>query len=75
MNTQENTDWLWWTMALVDSSVGAGMFMYGVRQKAWLPLAAGIALNAIFFVDMNGISVLAITGLIGVAYMLLRKYA
>jgi hypothetical protein len=66
MSTQ--ADGLWWTVAIIAPAVGAGMFIYGVRQKAALPLATGIALNVLPMLAPTGLGALAITVLIAVAY-------
>lgn len=68
------SDGLWWAIAVVAPAVGAGMFIYGVRQQAALPLVAGIALNVLPMLAPNGLTALAVCALIGGIYQLIRMY-
>lgn len=69
-----DSDSLWWALAIIDSAVGAGFFVFGIRQRAALPLLCGIALSVLPMLAPSGILELAITVLIGVAYVILGKY-
>jgi len=68
-------DGLWWTVAIIAPAVGAGMFIYGVRQKAALPLATGIALNVLPMLAPTGLTALAICLLIGVVFQAVRIFS
>ncbi len=68
------SDGLWWAIAVVAPAVGAGMFIYGVRQQAALPLVAGIALNVFPMLAPNGLTALAVCLLIGGIYQVVRMY-
>lgn len=50
---------------LVFGSIGFGFFLYGKRQKAWVPLVCGIALMAIPYLITNSIVLV----MVGVALM------
>lgn len=70
----QDTDSLWWALAIIDSAVGAGFFIFGIRQRAALPLMCGIALSVLPMLAPTGLLELAITMLIAVAYVVLKKY-
>ena len=71
--TDAPADGLWWALMIVDSAVSMGYFVYGVRQKAGLPLAMGIALNVVPGLAPNGTMSLALTVLIGVGYYVVQQ--
>jgi len=64
---------LWWTLVLVDSAVGAGFFIYGVRQREPLPFVMGIVLSVLPMVPASGLTLLVLSALCCVTYMLARK--
>lgn len=68
-------DGLWWTVAVIAPAVGAGMFIYGVRQKAALPLATGIALNVLPMLAPDGLGALSVCILIAAAFQAVRIYS
>ncbi len=64
---------MWFLAALLSGSVGAGMLIYGIRQKAPLPLAFGVAVSIAPTLVANGISAMALFAALVVAFMVLRK--
>jgi len=73
MEAAANQDGLWWTMMVVDSAVGAGMLLYGWRQREPLPLALGVVLNVLPFVPGSGLIQMILTSISFVAFFMLRK--
>lgn len=67
------TSSLWWISALVAGSVGAGMLLYGVRQKAPLPLVFGLLLSALPMTSDSGGVVAALALGAGALYLVFRK--
>ncbi len=64
---------LWYMAALLSGSVGAGMLIYGIRQKAPLPLAFGVAVSIVPTLVGDGISAMALFAALVVAFLALRK--
>ncbi len=65
---------LWWLVAIVASAVGAAMALYGIRQKASLPLVFGIAMSVIPMMASYGWAAAALFFAIGALFLLLRSY-
>ena len=65
---------LWWTLTLINSAVGAGIFIYGWRQREGRSLLCGVALSALPMVGVSDISYLALSVLIIAAYVAAMKY-
>ncbi len=73
MNAQ--MDGLWWTVAILTGAFGSGMLLYGMRQKDVITLVFGLLLNAVpMFVDTGGLAIL-LTIVVGVLFVLVKKYA
>lgn len=64
---------LWFLAALLSGSVGAGLLIYGIRQKAPLPLAFGVAVSAAPMLFGGGISAMTLFVALIAAFMVLRK--
>ena len=71
MNNQ--IDGLWWFLAVFNTAVGGGVFVYGFRQRAALPLVAGLALNVLPTLMPTGRLALLLTVLLGGAWWVLAK--
>lgn len=69
----DTPDGLWWTIVLLDSAIGAGFFIYGIRQKEPLSLVLGIALNVVPMLVTTGLTALLLTALVCVAYMTAKR--
>jgi hypothetical protein len=69
-----NPSGLWWVLALVDGAVGAGIFIYGVRQREGWSLACGVALSVLPMVSGDGLALLALSTLVCGAYIGALKY-
>lgn len=64
---------LWFLAALLSGSVGTGMLIYGIRQKAPLPLAFGVAVSIVPTLIGDGISALTLFAVLVTAFMVLRN--
>lgn len=65
---------LWWALAIIDSAVGGGFLIFGIRQRAPLPLICGIALSVLPMLAGTGVGALGITLGIAVGYGVARRY-
>lgn len=65
---------LWWALAIIDSAVGGGFFIFGIRQREPLPLICGIALSVLPMLAGTGLGELGITVGIAIGYAIARTY-
>lgn len=64
---------LWWIMAIVTGAVGTAMTVYGIRQKASVPLVFGIAIGLVpMFTSSGWLSAVLFVALV-TAFIALRK--
>jgi hypothetical protein len=55
------------------SGIASGYWLYGMRQKSWIPLAGGAAMmGASFFMPALTMSLVSILIMVGVWYMMTR---
>ena len=60
--------------SLIWGSVGAGYFIYGKRQQAWVPMIGGILMMAVsYWVGSALVMSLICAGLMARIYVLLRQ--
>ena len=59
--------------SLIWGSVGMGYFIYGKRQRSWLPMVGGVAMIAVsYFAGSALLMSLICVGLIVAVYLLLK---
>ena len=60
--------------SLIWGSVGVGYFIYGKRQRSWLPMVGGVAMIGVsYFVGSALLMSLICVGLIVAIYLLLKS--
>jgi len=60
--------------SLIWGSVGVGYFIYGKRQRSWLPMVGGVAMIGVsYFVGSALLMSLICVGLIVAVYLLLKS--
>jgi hypothetical protein len=60
--------------SLIWGAIGSGLFIYGKKQKSWVPLGCGLAMVAVsYFVDSAWGMSLASTGILGIMYWLKKQ--
>ena len=60
--------------SLIWGAIGSGLFIYGKKQKAGVPLGCGLAMVAIsYFVDSAWGMSLAGAGILGILYWLKKQ--
>ena len=64
---------LWWLVAIVTGAVGAAMAVYGIRQKAPLPLVFGVAISVVPMMVSSGWAAAVLFLAIGALFLVLRK--
>ncbi|HOZ49917.1 MAG TPA: hypothetical protein PLO37_17775 [Candidatus Hydrogenedentes bacterium] len=65
---------LWLLVSVVSGAVGAGMLIYGIRQKAGLPLVFGVALSATPMITRSGGVAAILCILVGALFLTIRKF-
>jgi len=67
-----NTNWLF--VSLIWGSIGIGYFIYGKKQKSWVPMLGGAGMIAAsYFVGSALLMSLICAGLIAGVYLLLKS--
>lgn len=69
-----DTSGLWFLVAVITGAVGAGVFIYGVRQKEPVSLAFGVIISIIpMFVSSAGLAAILSVAAIAL-FIVVRKY-